>query len=132
MFDAFRAAVSLFPALTPKGARTQRCVISLCCRAVSWRGATQVSSLTDVVASLENRVSVLEPGRIDALRQKAQLAKADLDGLAKSRTSASSSSSASRNKKVGPLTVLFCEIASTTPESHLVSHLGGDVSRGLW
>ncbi|CAM9642298.1 unnamed protein product, partial [Hapterophycus canaliculatus] len=60
----------------------------------------EVASLTDVVASLESRVSVLEPGRLDTLRQKAQLAKAELDGLAKSRASASSSSSTYRTKKL--------------------------------
>ncbi|CAN0370568.1 unnamed protein product [Pylaiella littoralis] len=59
--------------------------------------------LVDLVASLEKRVSVLQPGRLDVLKQKAQLAKAELDGLAKSRasvTGASSASSRSRNKKV--------------------------------
>eukprot|EP00752_Nemacystus_decipiens_P001607 g1567.t1 len=62
----------------------------------------EVAPLTEVVASLERRVSILEPGRLDALRQKAQLAKAELDSLAKSRSSSTSgsSSSASRNKKV--------------------------------
>lgn len=47
-------------------------------------------------------MSILEPGRLDALRQKAQLAKAEIDGLVKSRSSSAtgSSSSAARNKKV--------------------------------
>ena len=73
--------------------------------------------MADTVASLEKRVSLLEPGKIDSLRQKAQLARAELDGLAKSRATAavaagvggaggasglgaSSTSGAARQKKV--------------------------------
>ncbi|CBJ32685.1 conserved unknown protein [Ectocarpus siliculosus] len=60
--------------------------------------------LAEVVASLEKRVSVLEPGRLDVLRQKAQLAKSELDALAKSRSApasgSASSSSSARGKKV--------------------------------
>lgn len=58
--------------------------------------------LAEAVASLEKRVVLLEPGRLDSLRQKAQLAKAELDSLAKARASASSSGAAgsSRQKKV--------------------------------
>eukprot|EP00903_Cladosiphon_okamuranus_P021395 g19665.t1 len=63
----------------------------------------EAAPLTELVSALEKRVSMLEPGRLDAVRQKAQLAKAELDSLAKSRSSSgtgSSSSSASRAKKV--------------------------------
>lgn len=64
----------------------------------------QAPPLADAVASLEKRVSILEPGRLDSVRQKAQLAKAELDSLAKSRAASSSPSakgaSAARNKKV--------------------------------
>ncbi|CAN0275106.1 unnamed protein product [Ectocarpus sp. 12 AP-2014] len=62
--------------------------------------------LAEVVASLEKRVSVLEPGRLDVLRQKAQLAKLELDALAKSRSasaSGSASSSSARGKKARKL-----------------------------
>ncbi|CAM9966968.1 unnamed protein product, partial [Ectocarpus sp. 8 AP-2014] len=63
--------------------------------------------LAEVVASLEKRVSVLEPGRLDVLRQKAQLAKSELDALAKSRSASASgsasSSSSARGKKARKL-----------------------------
>ncbi|CAN0490505.1 unnamed protein product, partial [Ectocarpus sp. 12 AP-2014] len=63
--------------------------------------------LAEVVASLEKRVSVLEPGRLDVLRQKAQLAKLELDALAKSRSASASgstsSSSSARGKKARKL-----------------------------
>ncbi|CAM9361925.1 unnamed protein product [Ectocarpus fasciculatus] len=62
--------------------------------------------LAEVVASLEKRVSVLEPGRLDVLRQKAQLAKSELDALSKSRSSSASgpaSSSSARGKKARKL-----------------------------
>ncbi|CAN0166540.1 unnamed protein product [Ectocarpus sp. 6 AP-2014] len=63
--------------------------------------------LAEVVASLEKRVSVLEPGRLDVLRQKAQLAKSELDALAKSRSASASgsasSSSSTRGKKARKL-----------------------------
>lgn len=52
-------------------------------------------SLTDAVSTLEKRVSLLEPGRLDGLRQKAMLARAELDALAKSRISASSTAAGS-------------------------------------
>eukprot|EP00904_Undaria_pinnatifida_P010902 jgi/Undpi1/6942/HiC_scaffold_21.g09416.m1 len=67
--------------------------------------------VVDTVSALENRVSLLEPGRIDTLRQKAQLARAELDGLAKLRMTAaaaggaaggatSSTGGAARQKKI--------------------------------
>ncbi|CAM9542422.1 unnamed protein product [Laminaria digitata] len=52
------------------------------------RGGGGNRPVAETVTALENRVSLLEPGRIDSLRQKAQLAKAELDGLAKSRATA--------------------------------------------
>lgn len=47
----------------------------------------QGAPLVDAIASLEKRVAILEPGRLEALRRKAYLAKVELDGLAKLRTS---------------------------------------------
>lgn len=56
---------------------------------------------------------ILEPGRLDSVRQKAQLAKAELDSLAKSRAASSSSpsgkgGSAARNKKVRVYSPMVC------------------------
>ncbi|CAB1101166.1 unnamed protein product [Ectocarpus sp. CCAP 1310/34] len=75
---------------------------------VDARKAGEVAGpLAEVVASLEKRVSVLEPGRLDVLRQKAQLAKSELDALGKSRSASASgsasSSSSARGKKARKL-----------------------------
>lgn len=40
-------------------------------------------------------MAVLEPGRLEGLRQKAQLARVELDGLAKSRASSGASAGSS-------------------------------------
>lgn len=52
--------------------------------------------LVDAIASLEKRVAVLEPGRLETLRRKAYLAKVELDGLAKLRTSGAGTASSVR------------------------------------
>ncbi|CAN0406693.1 unnamed protein product [Discosporangium mesarthrocarpum] len=45
--------------------------------------------LADMVASLEKRVSLLEPGRLEKIGQRAQLARAELESLGKARSASS-------------------------------------------